>query len=125
MERAPGLTEYLENRAELPEAMRRIADTNLYVMPAGAAVSNPLDLLTLKKTKQTLDRMRDVFSWVILDTPPLLSSADGNLLSTFSDGTILVVRVGATALSSIPLAIQSLCHDNVLGVVVNGSRGEA
>jgi capsular exopolysaccharide synthesis family protein len=122
VERMPGLTDYLQNRAELHQAMRRIGDTNLYVMPAGSQVVNPLELLTLKKVKQTLDQLAGTFSWVILDSPPLLSAADGNLLSTLSDGTLLVVRMGATSLKSIPLAIQSLCHNNVLGVVVNGSR---
>ena len=121
IERTPGLADYLQNRAELHEAMRRIGDTNLYVMPAGSEVVSPLELLTLKKVKQTLDQLTDTFSWVILDSPPLLSAADGSLLSTLSDGTILVVRMGATALKSIPLAIQSLCHNNVLGVVVNGA----
>jgi len=48
--------------------MRRIGETNLYVMPAGAEVANPLELLTLKKVKQTLDELRDIFSWIILDS---------------------------------------------------------
>ena len=121
IERAPGLTDYLQNRAELHEAMRRLGDTNLYVLPAGSEVVNPLELLTLKTVKRTLDRLAETFGWVILDSPPLLSAADGNLLSTLSDGTVLVVRIGATALKSIPLAIQSLCHNNVLGVVVNNA----
>jgi protein-tyrosine kinase len=122
IERAPGLTDYLQNRVELHQAMRRIGSSNLYVMPAGSEVVNPLELLTLKKVKETLDQLADIFAWVILDSPPLLSAADGNLLSTLSDGTLLVVRIGATELKSIPLAIQSLCHNNVLGVVVNGCR---
>jgi len=121
IDRSPGLTDYLQNQVELHQAMRRIGDTNLYVMPAGAEVVNPLELLTLKKVKQTLDQLADTFAWVILDSPPLLSAADGNLLSTLSDGTILVVRMGTTEMKSIPLAIQSLCHNNILGVVVNGS----
>jgi protein-tyrosine kinase len=121
IERTPGLTDYLQNRAELHQAMRKIGGTDLYVMPAGSQVVNPLELLTLKKVKETLDQLTDIFAWVILDSPPLLSAADGNLLSTLSDGTLLVVRMGLTALKSIPLAIQSLCHNNVLGVVVNGS----
>jgi len=120
IERTPGLTEYLRNQAELCQAMRRIGDTNLYLMPAGAEIVNPLELLTLKKVKDTGDRLADIFAWVILDSPPLLSAADGNLLSTLSDGTILVVRFGTTGLGAIPLAIQSLCQNNVLGLVVNG-----
>ena len=59
---------------------------------------------------------------MILDSPPLLFAADGNLLSTMCDGTILVVRIGTTTFDSVTRALQSLCENNVLGVVVNGAR---
>ncbi len=38
------------------------------------------------------------------------------------DGTILVVRIGTTTFDSVTRAMQSLCENNVLGVVVNGAR---
>jgi protein-tyrosine kinase len=41
----------------------------------------------MRHVKQTLDGLRKLFNWVILDTPPLLFSADANLLSTMTDGT--------------------------------------
>ena len=37
-------------------------------------------------------------------------------------GTILVVRIGTTTFDSVTRALQSLCENNVLGVVVNGAR---
>jgi Mrp family chromosome partitioning ATPase len=39
-----------------------------------------------------------------------------------SDGTILVVRIGTTTFDSVSRALQSLCENNVLGIVVNGAR---
>jgi protein-tyrosine kinase len=51
-----------------------------------------------------------------------LFAADGNLLATMCDGTILVVRIGTTTFDSVTRAMQSLCENNVLGVVVNGAR---
>jgi receptor protein-tyrosine kinase len=59
---------------------------------------------------------------VLLDSPPLLFAADANLLSTITDGTILVVRVGVTTIDSVTRAMQSLCENNVLGIVANGAR---
>jgi receptor protein-tyrosine kinase len=59
---------------------------------------------------------------VIFDSPPLLFAADANLLATLCDGTILVVRIGTTTFDSVTRALQSLCENNVLGVVVNGAR---
>lgn len=121
-DRSPGITDYLLGKCQLHEAMRRIADTNLFIMPAGEAVINPLELLNLKEVKELLDRLPSLFNWIILDSPPLLFAADANLLSTLCHGTILVVRIGATTIDSITRAMQSLCQNNVLGIVVNGAR---
>jgi protein-tyrosine kinase len=69
-----------------------------------------------------LTNLPQLFNWVILDTPPLLFAADANLLSTMCDGTVMVVRIGATTIDSVTRAIQSLCQNNILGIVVNGAR---
>ena len=122
IERSPGATDYLQGKIPLHEAIRKVGDTNLYVMPAGEAVINPLELLNLKEVKEMLDRLPTIFNWVILDSPPLLFAADANLLSTLCHGTILVVRIGSTTIDSVTRAMQSLCQNNVLGIVVNGAR---
>ncbi len=119
---SPGITEYLQGKARLSDVIRKIAGTNLYIMPAGESVPNPLELLNLKECKALIQELRNHFDWVILDSPPLLFAADGNLLATMCDGTVLVVRIGTTTFDSVTRALQSLCENNVLGVVVNGAR---
>ena len=122
IDRSPGITDYLMGKCQLHEAMRKVAGMDLYIMPAGEAVINPLELLNLREVKQLLDRLPSLFQWVIMDTPPLLFAADANLLSTISHGTLLVVRIGHTTIDSVTRAMQSLCTNNVLGIVVNGAR---
>jgi protein-tyrosine kinase len=122
LDRSPGITDYLLGKIPLHQAMRKIAGTNLYIMPAGEAVINPLELLNLREVKVLLDRLPTLFNWVILDSPPLLFAADANLLSTLCHGTLLVVRIGHTTIDSVTRAMQSLCNNNVLGIVVNGAR---
>ena len=122
VDRSPGITDYLLGKVTLDQAMRKIAGTNLYIMPAGEAVINPLELLNLREVKQMLDRLPSLFNWMILDSPPLLFAADASLLSTLSHGTLLVVRIGHTTIDSVTRAMQSLCNNNVLGIVVNGAR---
>jgi receptor protein-tyrosine kinase len=119
---SPGLTDYLLGQAPLSSIVRKLDQTNLYVLTAGQAVPNPLELLNLKECKSLIEDLRQNFDWVILDSPPLLFAADGNLLSTMCDGTILVVRIGTTTFDSVTRALQSLCENNVLGIVVNGAR---
>lgn len=119
---SPGITDYLRGKASLSEVIRRIASTNLHIMTSGEAVPNPLELLNLSECRQLLDSLREHFDWVILDSPPLLFAADGNLLATMCDATILVVRIGSTTFDAVTRALQSLCENNVLGIVVNGAR---
>jgi len=121
-DRSPGITDYLLGKVPLHQALRKLAGTNLYLMPAGEAVINPLELLNLREVKLLLDRLPTLFNWIVLDSPPLLFAADANLLSTMCHGTLLVVRIGHTTIDSVTRAMQSLCNNNVLGIVVNGAR---
>src|SRR5690242_17658875 len=45
---SPGITDYLRGLQPLSKVIRKIDTTNLYVMTAGEAVPNPLELLNLK-----------------------------------------------------------------------------
>ncbi len=119
---APGITDYLRGKATLSDILRRVAGTNLFILTAGDVVPNPLELLNLKTCRSLIDGLRNHFDWVVLDSPPLLFAADANLLSTMCDGTVLVVRIGSTTFDSVSRALQSLCENNVLGIVVNGAR---
>ncbi|HKD08040.1 MAG TPA: CpsD/CapB family tyrosine-protein kinase [Bryobacteraceae bacterium] len=121
-ERSPGFSDFLLGERRLEECVRRIEGTNLYVLPAGTQVRNPLELLNMRHVKYSIDAFRKVFNWVILDTPPLLFSADANLLATLTDGTLMVVRIGSTTYDSVIRAMQSLCENNVIGIVANGAR---
>lgn len=120
--RAPGITDYLLGNAPVAAVIKRVAGMNLCLMPAGSPVKNPLELINLRQTRVLLRELAKIFHWIILDSPPLLFSADANLLGTMADGTILVVRIGQTTIDMVTRAIQSLCENNVLGVVVNGAR---
>jgi protein-tyrosine kinase len=122
IDRAPGLSDYLAGQCSLTEALRRLDGINLYVLPAGSPVKNPLELLNLRQAKVLFEELPHNFNWAIFDTPPMLFSADANLLATLADGTILVVKIGSTTFDNVTRAMQSLCENNVLGIVANGAR---
>ncbi len=119
LDRSPGITDFLLGKAPLHKCIKKLAGTTLYIMPAGEAVINPLELLNLREVKLLMDRLPSLFNWIILDSPPLLFAADANLLSTLCHATLLVVRIGHTTIDSVTRAMQSLCNNNVLGIVVN------
>jgi receptor protein-tyrosine kinase len=120
--RSPGITDYLQGKATLEEIIKRVEGSNLFIIPAGEAVLNPLELLNLAEVKTMLDQLPALFNWIILDTPPLLFAADANLLSTLCHGLVMVVRIGNTTIDAVTRAIGSLCQNNILGIVVNGAN---
>lgn len=121
-ERSPGISDYLVGKAALHQAMRRIGDSSLFVMPAGQAVINPLELLHLKEVGRLMGRLRKAFRRILLDSPPLLAASDANLLAGLADGTLLVTRIGVTTLDSMGRAIESLGQESILGIVANGTN---
>jgi protein-tyrosine kinase len=122
IERTPGLTDFLQGKATLDECIVKVEGLDLYILPAGTPVINPLELLNLREMRTMMEQFRTVFNWVIVDSPPLLFAADANLLSTICSGTVLVVRMSHTTIDSVTRAMQSLCENNVLGVIVNAAR---
>jgi protein-tyrosine kinase len=119
--RHPGLSDYLLGNVHLHTAMRRIGKSNLFMMPAGQASINPLELLHLKEVRLLLERLRTAFRRILLDSPALLSASDANLLAGLADGTLLVTRLGSTTPDSMRRAIGSLGPDSILGIVANGT----
>jgi receptor protein-tyrosine kinase len=122
VDRAPGFSDFMLGQCTFAQAMRKVEGTNLYILPAGTPVKNPLELLNMRQTKLLFAELPHLFHWAIFDTPPLLFSADANLLSTLADGTVLVVKIGSTTFDNVQRAMQSLCENNVLGIVANGAR---
>jgi receptor protein-tyrosine kinase len=122
IDRAPGLSDFLTGQCSFAQALRKVESMNLYLLPAGTAVKNPLELLNMRQSRLLFEELPRMFNWAVFDTPPLLFSADANLLATMADGTILVVKIGSTTFDNVTRAMQSLCENNVLGIVANGAR---
>src|SRR5215468_8933529 len=81
IDRAPGLSDYLTGQCTFSQAIRRVEAMNLYLLPAGSPVKNPLELLNMRTAKILFEELPRSFNWAVFDTPPLLFSADANLLA--------------------------------------------
>lgn len=117
--RTPGISDYLLGKADVYECLRRIGGSNLFFMPAGEPVMNPLELLHSKQLAGLMELLRTAFRWILLDTPPLLSASDANVLGAMADGTLLVTRIGRTSTSALDRSLRSLGREKILGVVAN------
>jgi polysaccharide biosynthesis transport protein len=65
---------------------------NLFVVPAGPIPPNPSELLGSTRMQEFLNKAKEQFGRVILDSPPVISVTDAPILSTMVEGVLLVVR---------------------------------
>ncbi|MEW8992895.1 CpsD/CapB family tyrosine-protein kinase [Clostridium sp.] len=95
---------------------------NLIVITAGTIPPNPSEMLGSKYMSNLIDALRELYDYVILDTPPIQLVTDAQILSAMADGTILVVRAEETKKSSVHNAIDLLrkVNANIIGIVLNG-----
>src|SRR5664279_422739 len=97
---------------------------NLSVITTGPIPPNSSELLGSTRMKHLMDRLREEYDVVIMDTPPILSVTDAVVASSLADGVILVVQAGRTRSGDVQHAQEVLeaAHANLLGVVLNRAR---
>jgi capsular exopolysaccharide synthesis family protein len=116
----PGLANVLAGDARLEDAIIRTEQyPNLCVLPAGASDRNPTELLDSSRWHDIAANLRASFRYVIVDSPPMGSVADYDLLLAAVDGVIVVVRPDQTNRMALSNALSSLTPDRCLGVVLN------
>jgi len=122
----PGLTDYLRGDADEFQVTQVGPSGNLCLIPGGQEVTNPSELLHSDRMRQLLERMSQVFDWVILDSPPAMAVHDSSILADMCDGVIFVVRAGSTDFEVAAKASSEFREKNLLGVVLNRvEKGDA
>jgi capsular exopolysaccharide synthesis family protein len=119
-----GLSDLLSEDSMSVEEL--ICDTGypgLSFIPAGLATSNPLPLLKSERLKTTLDQCKEMFDFVIVDSPPIIGLSDSRVLSGVVDGIILVAKEGHAPLVTIRQAARmvGIANGKILGLVISMS----
>jgi polysaccharide biosynthesis transport protein len=118
--REPGLSNFLVGETdELPMVATLVP--HLFLMPAGTIPPNPSELLGSERLQELLTRSRERFVRTVLDSPPLVSVTDAAILSTLTEGVLLVIKaehVPRKAARDITNHLLEL-HAHLLGAVLN------
>jgi len=117
---SPGLAEVLGGACTVEDALVRARDfPNLFVLPAGAAVGNPGELLDSEAWQELCAKLRGLFRYVIVDSPPVGAVADYDLIQAVCDGVIVVVRPDHTDRRLCRKALENTPKGKFLGVLLN------
>jgi polysaccharide biosynthesis transport protein len=98
----------------------------LSLLTCGALPTNASNLLSGVRMRVLLQELAKSFDLVILDTPPVLATADAGILASLADGVLLVVRAGQTDRVAAKRAHQQLVNvgARIVGTVLNDPGGE-
>jgi len=117
-----GLSNILTGSSTIEQAITRSSILpNLFVLPSGTPPPNPAELLASSNMRDALNKMREQYDHIVIDTPPSLSVTDAVVLSPRADAVMLVIRSGQTTKQALRRSRDVLTQVNarLIGVLLN------
>lgn len=91
-----GLSSYLAGLSDFSGIIQATTFDNLHLVSGGPVPPNPSELLLKEEMKAFIQRAREEYDYVIIDSPPLALVADAFTLSLYADHTLFLVRQNYT-----------------------------
>jgi capsular exopolysaccharide synthesis family protein len=123
-----GLSSYLAGVSTLDEViMPHPTIKNLEALTTGPVPPSPADLLSSYRMREAITELRRRYKFIVIDSPPIMAATDAVILSSLSDGVLLVVRSGETPKEAFTRTRDLLAavKSRLLGVVLNAVDSSA
>lgn len=116
-----GLADVLSGQVELNDALYQTEIGKLAILPSGQLKSNPAELLGSESMEKLFQQALQEYDVILIDSPPVLEVTDTKLLANKSDGVILVICEGKTAIEKATEAKKALefAKAKIYGVILN------
>ena len=116
-----GLSHLLSGQVNIKDVIYATDIPGFCILYAGKEPPNPAELLGGEYFKKFLKVTKDIYDYVIIDTPPLGSVIDGAVIANQRDGSVLVLESGAISYHFAQEIRDQLkkCSCPVLGVILN------
>ncbi len=109
----------LDPDLSLEDVIRRRPSYNLAVVPAGRRPSAPYEVLKSPRFESLLDRAREQYDFIVLDTPPIVVTQDCRVITKWVDGFLLVVAADKTPSKLVEEALNRMEPSKIVGFVFN------
>jgi capsular exopolysaccharide synthesis family protein len=119
--KSPGLSDILVGKAKLGECVQRLTGTDLSLLPSGSHAPSPGELMAPHLLRVLVDSLRGTYSWIVIDTPPVGAVADALILSSISDGVLVVAQAERIPRQAVRRTLQRVreAGARILGLVLN------
>lgn len=129
--RKPGLSGFLSGQNHLENLIQLCGiegnEKAFHVIAAGQNPPNPVELLSSTRMEKMLNKLREVYDYVILDLPPIGEVSDALAVAKETDGILLVVRQHHCNRPALAAAVRQFefVESRLLGVVYNCATEES
>ena len=116
-----GIADYLKGQGEVSNFLVKTELEKLSLMPGGTIPENPTEIIGSQRMAALVEELKTRYDdrFIILDSTPLLATAEPDVLAKLVDGVLIVVRAGMTPRETVKQALSFLDKDKILGVVLN------
>jgi succinoglycan biosynthesis transport protein ExoP len=122
-----GVVNYLIKQNSLSEIISPTKVPNLDVILSGPIPPNPSELILSDAMKELIDELKQMYDYIILDTPPVGLVSDALELAQYADVTLYIVRQNYTKKDMITLLNTRIKRGelNNASIVLNGYENKA
>jgi Mrp family chromosome partitioning ATPase len=114
----PGLAEWLRGECD-ERSIRYQVNPNLTVIPAGNSRQDSVRLLQYMRKNHALDNFLHSDGLLIVDLPPVVTTAYGSLAASLVDSLVLVIHAGVTTELLVTETCTQLKDLPIYGVILN------
>lgn len=103
-----GLSAYLSNNTDFEKLIQASTVENLWFISSGLVPPNATELLDSPRMVDFLDKIKERYEIVIIDSPPIGIVADSYILAQKSDLLLFVVRYNQSRINSVEKVLKSI-----------------
>jgi capsular exopolysaccharide synthesis family protein len=122
IENRSGICSWLNGERSIVKSMYRLDGPGIWILPAGQATGNSLELLQSGRVIPMMEQLTNWFDWVVIDSPPILPLADTSVWTNMADGILLVVRQGTTQKRQLQRGLEALASQKLIGALLNSAK---
>lgn len=116
-----GISSFLIDKASIDDIILPTQIENLDFIPAGPAAPNPAELINSDRTAELMDKLKEMYDYLIIDSAPAGILTETFVLMKYSDLNIFVVRLNKTIKEALKRTLKMFGADKFqnISMIIN------
>jgi capsular exopolysaccharide synthesis family protein len=118
---APGMSGYLSGNCRYEDVIKETHIENVFYAPSGPVPPNPAELLEREVMRLFINKAKEEYDFIIIDTPPVAIVTDTMLITPFVDINLFIVRQRYTSRETLDVIEQVFRQEKLknMAIVLN------